>query len=228
MILRPGKYQLAPGTWTLAPGTWILALGTWTCDLLICTRQLNWHAPAPRLLVRRSLKDAQILDTPQHVQIYRAQCKENNTQVHTVNTHAHTSAHSEHTCTHWSHKRTHCISRRAGWQPPLQRCTAHYCQAQSIINARHIHKCLITLWSLSFNYYPHCGQNQFETPVIFVRLWTCTTVCGRTQNAKLLFPATSIITSAATCVRKYNWLHSSVYLLDHSPSIALHCQLFSG
>ena len=69
MILRPGKYQLAPGTWTLAPGTWILALGTWTCDLLICTRQLNWHAPAPRLLVRRSLKDAQILYTAQHIQI---------------------------------------------------------------------------------------------------------------------------------------------------------------
>ena len=136
---------------------------------------------------------------------------------HTPQREEHTSAHTEHTCTHkytprthrcthgctQIHKRTHCISARAGWQPPLQRCTAHYCQAQSIINARHSHKCLITLWSLSFNCYPHCGQNQFETPVIFVRLWTCTTVCGRTQNAKLLFPAT-IITSAATCVRKYN------------------------
>ena len=42
-----------------------------------------------------------------------------------------------------------------------------------------------------------------------------------TQNAKLLFPATLIITGAATCLRKYNWLHSSGYLLDHSPSIAL-------
>ena len=91
MILRPGKYQLAPGTWTLAPGTWILALGTWTCDLLICTRQLNWHAPAPRLLVRRSLKDAQILYTTEHVQILRH--KEKKTQVHTANTQVHTSAH---------------------------------------------------------------------------------------------------------------------------------------
>ena len=150
---------------------------------------------------------------------------------HTPQRKEHTSAHSEHTCTHSEHtcahrctqihKRTHCISPRAGWQPPLQRCTAHYCQAQSIINARHIHKCLITLWSLSFNCSPHCGQNQFETPVIFVRWWTWTTVCGRTQNAKLLFPATLIITSAATCLRKYNWLHSSGYLLDHSPGIAL-------
>ena len=173
MILRPGKYQLAPGTWTLAPGTWILALGTWTCDLLICTRQLNWHAPAPRLLVRRSLKDAQILYTAQHMQICRAHATKRRTHSeHTPNTHAHTSTHSEHTCAHRCtqiHKRTHCISRRADWQPPLQRCTAHYCQAQSIINARHSHKCLITLWSLSFNCYPHCGQNQFETPVIFVR-----------------------------------------------------------
>ena len=154
MILRPGKYQLAPGTWTLAPGTSILALGTWTCDLLICTRQLNWHAPAPRLLVRRSLKDAQILYTAQQ-STYRSTehtpQREEHTSAHT-NTHVYTSAHSEHTCTHRCtqiHKRTHCISRRAGWQPPLQRCTAHYCQAQSIINARHIHKCLITIWSLT-------------------------------------------------------------------------------
>ena len=89
MILRPGKYQLAPGTWTLAPGTSILALGTWTCDLLICTRQLNWHAPAPRLLVRRSLKDAQILYTAQQ-STYRAHATKRRTHKCTQRTHKYT------------------------------------------------------------------------------------------------------------------------------------------
>ena len=107
MILRPGKYQLAPGTWTLAPGTWILALGTWTCDLLICTRQLNWHAPAPRLLVRRSLKDAQILYTAQHVQIYKAHATKKRTHKCTQRTHKYTPMQTN--------PQTHTLHLRKSW-----------------------------------------------------------------------------------------------------------------